>query len=384
MTSPQPSSAHSFSELDHHMMERALVLAGNGTGSVSPNPLVGCVITNTAGVVLGEGWHKKYGGPHAEVEAVRDAEARGNTLTGSTVYVTLEPCSHYGKTPPCADLLIEKNVGRVVIALMDPNPKVAGQGINRLRQAGITVEVGLLEEEAQEVNRFFLKHITTRLPYITMKIAASLDGKIALKSGESTWFTSEASRKIVHQLRAEHDAVLIGRGTALKDNPALTVRDVDGRNPMRVVLDTNLTLPEKLALFSDDHRNKTIVITTRKTRDEKSEVVRRLEKSGIQIVAIPTTKDRPQLAEVIQQLEERGITSILVEPGASLANSFVRERAFDELQLFLAPRIFGSDAVSAVGPLDLIYINAAPALTLVSNARVADSEDIHLRYRHQS
>src|ERR1035437_1807243 len=241
-------------------MTRALELARTGIGHVSPNPLVGCVITDDNGQIIGSGAHLEFGGAHAEVNAIAEAEVSGHSMKDGTVYVTLEPHSFEGKTPACSRLLVSKKIARCVVAMEDPNPRVCGEGIRELSAAGITVDVGLMADEASELNRFFIKHVTTGQPYITLKLAMSLDGRSALASGESRWITSEASRRRVHAMRAEHDAVLVGTRTALLDDPALTVRLVEGRQPWRIVLDARLELPKTLRLFSDEHRAKTIVV----------------------------------------------------------------------------------------------------------------------------
>jgi len=366
---------------DKAFMERALQLAKRGAGYVSPNPLVGCVIVSPQGTVLGEGWYERFGGPHAEVNAVRDAENHNNPVEGSTVYVTLEPHAHFGKTPPCTDLLIRNRISRCVIGTLDSNPKVSGHGVEQLKNAGIEVTVGVLEEKAKEVTRFFLKHITTGVPYVTLKIASSIDGKVALKSGEARWITSEASRKLVHQMRAEHDAVLIGKGTALRDDPTLTVRNVEGRDPYRIILDSQLSLPRTLKLFNDENKEKTFVLVTKKVRDEKSDTVTYLENRGIKVLPISSGKEMLELEEVLKEIGSQNITSVLVEPGSSLAGSFFRSLAFDELALFLAPKVLGGDATPSVGPLSLEYLSAAPQLQLYSLEQVKGSEDILVRYR---
>ena len=238
-------------------MDRALALAARGAGAVSPNPLVGAVVLGPEGEVWGEGWHRAYGGPHAEVWAVRDAEERGlgDRLQEATLVVTLEPCSHHGKTPPCADLVVRKGIRHVAVAHADPFSEVAGRGIERMREAGVEVVVGVREREARRLNEAFLTHVRTGRPLVTLKTAATLDGRVATRTGDSRWVTSSESRQLVHRLRAEADAVLVGAGTAAADDPALTVRDVplqDGqRQPLRVVLDRAGDLRPDLQLFAD-------------------------------------------------------------------------------------------------------------------------------------
>ena len=354
---PVVSPLMPFTEFDRTMMLRALALAERGRGYVSPNPLVGCVIVDAAGEIIGEGAHLAFGGPHAEPNAIQDAELRGHSVRGATVYVTLEPHSHQGKTPPCSKLLIEKGIARCVIAMQDPNPKVSGSGIRELREAGIEVSIGLLEDEARELNRFFIKHITTGLPFITLKLATSLDGHSALASGASKWITSEPSRARVHALRAEHDAVMIGARTALVDNPSLTVRlaspPLSPRSRrelrgVRIVLDARMELPPTLNLFSDQEKSKTIVITTREAAHRHGDSF----PNGIELLPLDAAvAGRIDLSQLFQVLGERNITSILVEAGPTLAASIVREKLFDELILFYGSILLGADAKPAIGPL---------------------------------
>jgi diaminohydroxyphosphoribosylaminopyrimidine deaminase / 5-amino-6-(5-phosphoribosylamino)uracil reductase len=363
-------------EFDRNMMHRALLLALAGVGHVSPNPLVGCVIVNANGEMLGEGAHLAFGGPHAEPNAIHDAESKGHAVRGATVYVTLEPHAHIGKTLPCSKLLIEKGISRCVIAMEDPNPNVSGAGIRALRDAGIKVEVGLLENEVQKLNRFFIKHVTTGLPYVTIKLASTLDGRSALASGESRWITSEASRKRVHQMRAEHEAVLIGSRTALLDDPELTVRLTTGRQPRRLVLDARLELPSSLKIFNDEYKSRTMLITTSKALKLSGEG---LETMGIEIMVIEGSGERIDLPQMLQQLGAMGIASILVEPGARLAASIIRENLYDELALFYGPMMFGNNGRPSVGPLGILTIGNAPRLTLKSVEHVEGSDDVLLR-----
>ncbi|MEN3026958.1 MAG: bifunctional diaminohydroxyphosphoribosylaminopyrimidine deaminase/5-amino-6-(5-phosphoribosylamino)uracil reductase RibD [Chlorobiota bacterium] len=323
---------------DEQAMRRAIELALRGTGRVSPNPRVGCVILKE-GRVIGEGWHAAYGAPHAEVVALQNAteEARGATMV-----VTLEPCVHYGKTPPCVPQIIAAGIARVVVGMLDPNPLVAGKGCEQLRQAGVEVRVGVLEPECRWINRFFAKHITTSMPYVVGKIAQSLDGCIALPTGESRWITGEESRRRVHALRAELDAVMVGKNTVFRDNPQLTVRDVPGRQPWRVVLDTGLQLPLMSFVFTDEYRDRTIVCCSPQAlQTRKAETFRR---SGIQLMAVPIGEDgRLQLPALFRLLSEHfNIASVLVEGGAVLLSSCLRHRLLDELHVFIAPKVFGA------------------------------------------
>lgn len=322
---------------DEQAMEHVLALARRGTGLVSPNPRVGCVILRD-GVVLGEGWHRRFGEAHAEVEAVRNA---GGSVEGATVVVNLEPCSHYGKTPPCADLLIERNVARVVVGMTDPNPQVAGRGIARLREAGIEVTTGVLEDACRRLNRFFTQHVTTGMPYVMLKAAQSLDGCIATESGQSFWITCEASRRRAHALRGELDAVLVGANTVRRDDPVLTVRMVEGRNPVRVVLDPLLRLPLDRKVLTAPLQARTILVCTREAAS--SGAARQLMERGVELLPVggdETDVLRP--SELLQALGALGIASVLVEGGAAVHSSFLRAGVVDELQLFYAPLVIGN------------------------------------------
>jgi diaminohydroxyphosphoribosylaminopyrimidine deaminase/5-amino-6-(5-phosphoribosylamino)uracil reductase len=353
-------------------MRRALEIAIRGVGRVSPNPLVGCVIVKDDRII-GEGAHLEFGGPHAEPNAIADAESRGESIEGSTVYVTLEPHSHQGKTAPCSELLVRKRIARCIIAMQDPYSEVNGHGIAQLRDAGIDVSVGVLEAEARELNRFFIKHVTTGMPYVTLKIAQSLDGKSALANGQSQWITSEASRARVHEARAEYDAVLVGTSTANIDDPSLTVRHVAGRQPWRIVLDARGELRTDLRLLHDEFRHRTIVATT----DSRAA---QLAGQHPDVTVLPLgIGDRIDLERLFATLASRGIASIYVEAGPQLAASLVRQSLYDELAVFIAPVVLGSDARSSIGPLALGALRDAPRLTLYSAERIGD--DVLLRLR---
>ncbi len=322
---------------DEQAMHRALELAMRGTGRVSPNPRVGCVILKE-GRVIGEGWHAAYGAPHAEVMALTHAT---EDVRGATMVVTLEPCVHEGKTPPCVPRILESGIARVVIGMRDPNPRVSGRGIEQLRQAGVEVRVGVLERECWWINRYFAKHITSGMPYVVGKIAQSLDGCIALPNGESRWITGEESRRRVHALRAELDAVMVGKNTVFRDNPHLTVRAVPGRQPWRVVLDTQLQLPMMSFVFTDEYRERTILCASPAAlQTRKAETLR---SSGIQLLEVPTDENgRLHLPTLFRLLSERfQISSVLLEGGATLFSACLRHQLLDELHVFVAPVIFG-------------------------------------------
>ncbi len=365
---------------DEHMRE-ALELAVHGRGYVSPNPLVGCVIVDKKNNVIGTGYHEKYGEAHAEVNAIRDAEQQGHNISGATVYVNLEPCSHKAKTPPCADLLIEKGIARCLIGMRDPYSEVDGRGIEKLKAAKIELLVGVLEEESVELNKFFIKFVRSASPYITMKLGMSLDGKTALKSGISKWITSEPSRKAVHAMRAEYDAVLVASATVLADDPELTVRMVEGRSPRRIILDANLRVPETAKVYSDENAEQTIVIATEQTLKEKSEIRKMLSSRGITFIAASALNNQFILKDVFAKLGTMGIASVLVEPGPTLATVLLQEKLFDELVLFVAPILLGGDARSAFGDLHLKNFQQVHRLQMLSHEAVENSEDLKIIYR---
>ena len=314
-------------------MSMCIDLARKGAGYVSPNPLVGCVIVKD-GKVIGKGYHQKYGEAHAEVNAIADAEKNGYDVKGTDLYTNLEPCSHLEKTPPCADLIIKKGLARVFVGMEDPYPKVNGKGIKRMRDAGIEVKVGILEKECRELNKFFLKYLLRSRPYVTLKIAQSIDGKIALKNYDSKYITNEESRKYVHQLRSEYDAVLIGRNTALKDDPKLTVRDVEGRNPLRFVLDAAASLPKKLHMFNSEHKTDTFILGSKMENDHEYNIVSCKEENGL-----------INLGDALNKMWDKKITSVLVEGGANVFSQFLENGLFDDIYFFIAPKIIG-DGIS--------------------------------------
>lgn len=312
-------------QLDELYMLRCLELARLGTGAVSPNPLVGCVIVKND-KIIGEGWHQQYGGAHAEVNAVNSV-ADKSQLAGSTVYVNLEPCSHFGKTPPCADLLISNKVGKVVIANTDTNALVGGNGIAKLKGAGIQVVQGILEEQGRELNkRFFTRHEKQR-PYIILKLAQTLDGFIARSNYESKWISNELSRQVVHKWRSEEDAVLVGTKTAAHDNPVLTVRDWYGRNPVRIVIDRFLRLPDKLSLF--DGSVKTICYNVLKHEEHPNLTLIRLSETNF-------------LESLLKHLVSLGIQSVIVEGGSTTLSLFIHAGLWDEARVFTSSRQFYS------------------------------------------
>jgi diaminohydroxyphosphoribosylaminopyrimidine deaminase/5-amino-6-(5-phosphoribosylamino)uracil reductase len=323
---------------DNRYMKRALSLAKKGIGSTSPNPAVGCVIVKD-GVIVGEGWHKKAGGHHAEVHAL---EIAGQAAHGACAYVTLEPCSHTGKTPPCSDALIRAGIKRVVVGMSDPNPKVNGGGLQALQQAGIETLCGVLENECRAINRPFLKHITTGRPYVTYKCAMTLDGKTAAVSGDSCWISCEASRKVVHRMRAEHDAIMVGVDTVLADNPQLTVRHVKGRNPLRIIVDSHLRTPENAAVLQEQMAAGTIIATTETDLKCHTGYL----KPGARMVVCNSKSGKVDLSDLWQKLGNLGIQSVLLEGGSHLAGAALSQGLIDECVFFYAPKVIGSDGLS--------------------------------------
>jgi diaminohydroxyphosphoribosylaminopyrimidine deaminase / 5-amino-6-(5-phosphoribosylamino)uracil reductase len=330
---------------DVQYMQQALELARGGLGWVSPNPLVGCVLVKD-GEVIGRGYHQRFGGPHAEVHALQEAGPRAR---GAVLYVNLEPCSHMGKTPPCADAVIQARVSRVVTALRDPNPLVAGRGLSRLEAAGVAVTIGVCEGEAYKLNEAFVKYITTGRPFLTLKSAITLDGKIATRTGASQWITGELARQEGHRLRHAADAILVGIGTVLQDDPQLTTRlpDRQGVNPLRVIVDSTLRVPlqAKVADVSSD-RHTLVVTTARALADHSAQ----LRARGVEVVCLPAYDNgRVDLEALLRYLGEHGIASVLVEGGATLSATLLSRRLIDKVLFFVAPKIIGGDGISVVG-----------------------------------
>lgn len=312
-------------------MARALRLAARGLNTTTPNPRVGCVIARDS-AVLGEGWHERAGGPHAEVVAMRSAGAHAR---GATAYVTLEPCSHHGRTPPCADALIAAGLGRVVIAMEDPNPLVCGQGVRALRQAGITTQVGLMAVEAVELNVGFVSRMTRGRPWVRVKIASSLDGKTALPNGASQWITGPAARRDGHRWRARSCAVMTGIGTLQDDDPRLTVRDVASeRQPARIVVDSRLRI-DRGARVLDGGR---VIVATATHLPDKQDL---LAARGAEVWCLPGDDGRVDLARLMEKLGENGFNEILVEAGINLHSALVAAGMVDELVIYMAPRLLG-------------------------------------------
>lgn len=330
---------------DDFYMKRALRLAKRGERWVSPNPMVGAVIVKD-GRIIAEGCHRRFGGPHAEIEAINHAK---ESIEGATIYVSLEPCSHSGKTPPCVEALIARKPARVVIGIADPNPLVAGRGIEALRRAGIETIVGVLEEACKELSERFFKYVTTGIPFVTLKFAQTLDGRIATATHQSRWISSPASRSFTHSLRSIHDAILVGAGTVMHDDPELTVRHVRGRNPMRIVVDSRLQLPLEANVLKKQESAPTIIATTGRADPVK---LKRLQGKGAETLIIDEDgKGRVDIKKLLVELGKRQVSSLLVEGGAAIITSFLKEKLADRLVVIVAPKILGRgiEAVAELG-----------------------------------
>jgi diaminohydroxyphosphoribosylaminopyrimidine deaminase/5-amino-6-(5-phosphoribosylamino)uracil reductase len=324
---------------DHRYMARALRLAERGLVSTDPNPRVGCVLVR-AGEVVGEGWHERAGGPHAEINALQQA---GGQATGATAYVTLEPCCHHGRTPPCTEALMAAGVARVVVAMEDPNPHVAGKGLAALRQAGIDTRCGVLDTEAEQLNAGFVMRMRHGRPWVRCKLAMSLDGRTAMASGESRWITGEAARRDVHRLRARSSAIMTGVDTVLADDPSLTARpDTDAeqetRQPLRIILDSRLRTPLAAGLLQ--MTGKTLLVTG----EADTEKTTRLARKGVDVVTLPMKEGRLDLPAVLQYLGTIEMNEVHLEAGATLSGALLQARLIDELVIYMAPHLMGNAA----------------------------------------
>ena len=346
-----------FSAVNHGMMARALQLAERGLWTATPNPRVGCVLVR-AGAIVGEGWHERAGEAHAEIHALR---AAGDRARGATAYVTLEPCSHHGRTPPCAEALIAAGVARVVAAMADPNPLVAGSGLTLLRAAGIDTASGLLENDARELNIGFVARMTRGRPWLRLKAAASLDGKTALNNGVSQWITGAEARRDGHAWRARACAILTGIGTVRDDDPQLTVRAVEtARQPLRVVVDSNLETPPSAKIL----RGGPVLVATAVDDEKRANLLRA---AGAEVLVLPNAAGKVDLKGLLEELARRGINEVHAEAGFKLNGSLLREGLVNELLLYLAPCLIGDDAS---GLFNL------PALTRLDGRRQLQIRDL--------
>jgi diaminohydroxyphosphoribosylaminopyrimidine deaminase/5-amino-6-(5-phosphoribosylamino)uracil reductase len=345
-----------FSPADYAFMSTALRLAEKGLYSTAPNPRVGCVITQNEQIV-GSGWHERAGQPHAEINALNLA---GEAARGATAYVTLEPCSHYGRTPPCADALIDAGIAKVIIAMEDPNPMVSGRGCALLERAGITVQTGLLQTEAHALNVGFVTRMIYNRPWVRLKTAASLDGKTALNNGTSQWITGEAARQDGHRWRARSCAILTGIGTVKSDNPQLTVRHVaTHRQPKKIVVDSHLAIPLDARLLQGEE----VFIFTANTENQEKKAA--LSRMGAQVIVLPVAVGAVDLGEMMTVLANFGMNELLVEAGCGLNGALVKAGLVDEMIIFLAPHLLGDDAQGMIKLPELVNLEQKKALEIM-------------------
>ncbi len=335
---------------DNYYMGIAIRLARKGIGKTSPNPMVGVVIVAN-GKIIGRGYHKRCGDHHAEINAINSTK---KNIKGSTVYVTLEPCSHYGRTPPCVNALVQENPGRVVVGSLDPNPEVNGKGIKILRSKGLKVDVGIQESECMQLNEHYFKYVKTGMPYITVKYAQTLDGRIATRSGDSQWISSEASRKYVHRLRGINMGIMVGAGTVVADNPQLTVRHVRGKNPFRIIVDSNLRISGKSSVLTDTNAHLTIIATTSSATSGKMAAIKKL---GVEVWVVKKERNgRVSLRDLLRKLGKREIMSVLVEGGSEIITSLLKADLVDKMIIPIAPKIVGK-GLEAIGDLNISKIS---------------------------
>ena len=337
---------------DNYYMRMAIRLAGKGIGKTNPNPMVGAVIVKD-GKIIGRGYHKKCGDCHAEINAINNVKG---SIRGSTFYITLEPCSHYGRTPPCVDTLIKKKLERVVVGTPDPNPEVNGKGIKILRSKGIKVDVGILDTECRQLNEHYFKFIKSGIPYVSVKYAQTLDGRIATKTGDSQWISSEASRKYVHFLRSTNDGIMVGAGTVIADNPQLTVRHVKGKNPLRIIIDSNLRIPIKSSVLTDDNPHQTIIATTSNAPARKITAIKKL---GAEVLVVKKERNgKVSFSSLLKELGKREIMSVLVEGGSGMITALLKVNLVDKMIIPISPRILGK-GLEAIGDLNINKIKDA-------------------------
>lgn len=354
-----------------YYMKRAIALSKKGIGYTNPNPLVGAVIVKD-GKIIGEGYHENVGKNHAEINALNHCN---ESVKGATMYVTLEPCSHYGKTPPCVDAIIASGIKEVIIGMIDPNPLVAGNGIKALEEQHIRVKYGVCEDEIRELNRIFVKYITTRRPYLLLKTAMTLDGKIATVTGDSKWISGEKSREYVHEIRHQVAAIMVGIGTVLVDNPRLTTRlsNREGIHPIRVIVDTKCSIPIDARVISE--KGKTIIATTKEAPVEKVEA---LLKRGVTILIVDTRNQKVDLKKLMIKLGEVGIDSVLLEGGSEMNYSALADGIVDEVITFIAPKIVGGQgAKTSIGGKGITHMNNAFGLKDIQIEKMG--EDLMVR-----
>lgn len=338
---------------DEKYMQMALRLAQRGISSVEPNPAVGAIIVK-ANQIIGKGWHKKFGGPHAEINAMEDCQTLGVQPRGGTMYVTLEPCSHQGKTGPCTEAIISAGLARVVVAMTDPSEHAGGKGIEQLRQAGIEVETGPCEAEARLLNAPFVKFATSGKCWVTLKWAQTLDGKVAWadQSAEERWISNEQSRRDVHKLRRRAQAILVGINTVIADDPLLTARPSKGKKATRIVMDNFLRIPLACQLVKTAAKNPVVIFTRQESARENPQMAQELSDKGVELLTYPDTQGGSNLHFLLDELSNRGITQLLVEGGPSILTSFLKEDLADEIIVYIAPKILGSRGSAGItGPM---------------------------------
>lgn len=361
---------------DEYYMQLAIKLARKGRGFVSPNPLVGAVIVKN-GCIIGQGYHKRYGDNHAEVNAIKNA---GKDVAGATLYVNLEPCCHEGKTPPCVESIIKNKIAKVIIGAIDANPLVSCKGLNYLQSRGIEVKTGILEDECRRLNESFYYYMETGMPFVTVKYAQTLDGRIAVADGRSQWISSEAARKYAHQLRAEHDAVLVGLGTVIEDNPDLTVRLARGRNPLRVIVDSRLRIPSQAKILQNISVAKTLIATLIASDDARYNLI---AATGAEILTVKKDKQgNVDLRELLKILATRGISSVLVEGGAQVITSVLKNDLANRLVTIIAPKIIGK-GIEAVGDMQIHDLQYAKKLSFQKIKKIGPDIIIDSRMEEQ-
>lgn len=340
--------------MNEKYMKRVIELALLAKGRTSPNPMVGALIVK-GGKIVGEGYHKKAGTPHAEINALDEA---GKSARDGIMYINLEPCCHHGRTPPCTKSLIKSGLKKIVVGMVDPNPLVSGKGIKELKEAGIKVSVGLLEKECRKINEIYIKHITTGMPFVLLKVAMSLDGKIATHTKESKWITGKPARERVYQLRDEMDAVMVGIGTVLQDDPNLTVALKKRRvnNPIRIIVDSSLRIPLDANVLKSPNKGgiRTIIATTNRADDKK---IAALKEKGVDVLIIEGSEEKVNLIKLMKELGKREITSVMLEGGSELNSSAIEDGIVDKVMFFIAPRIIGGkDSVPSIGGKGIVKL----------------------------
>lgn len=351
---------------DEVFMQRALDLAVKAMGRTSPNPAVGAVIVR-AGHVIGEGFHHRAGLPHAEIEALKKVKG---SAKGATLYVNLEPCSHHGRTPPCVDTVLNAGLKRVVVGMVDPNPLVRGRGLRRLRRAGVEVRTGVLQERCERLNEDFATFIQTGRPMVTLKLAASLDGRIATANGDSKWISGELSRRLVHEMRNRVDAILVGAGTVHADDPQLTCRLRGGRDPLRVIIDGSLSISPTARVCTQVSSAKTLVVTT-----ENNGLSRRreeLEKKGVEVLCLPGEHGCIRFLPLLQELGRRGLKHVMIEGGGQIAAGALKEGVVDKVLFFYGPKLLGGEGRPMIGPLSIDRVAAGLKLHTIELHQLRD------------